>query len=418
MPPRNGTDLIPARHEKNILEARRVFKDASQRKGIDWPEAIWDRWLLFEYQFGSIEDIEKATSAVKDFKRREDERRSKAWQAHAAAYSASVGTNGAATDTVAVESAQAPTTDDATQPPVLCEDGMDVDAMAVVSPERQLKRKRSEDEQIILSPSPKKAKHEGVVLRETGPTFPAIPPPTNEAATLKRDRERTTVLVSHLPQVATQDDVRKLFKDCGDIREIVIKKLPNELVATVEFMERESIPAALTRDKKRIHGNEVSVNVGWQSTLYVTNFREGMDDSEMRSLFEKYGTILDVRWPSKRIKTTRRFCYVQFTTSAAARDALYLDGFEVEPGLKLSVLVSDPTRKKERTDTGARELRVTGVVKTVTKADLEKLFVPYGPLKDIRMVPALGNNQTAFVEYESEVCFLHLRPVTCIALMI
>lgn len=28
----------------------------------------------------------------------------------------------------------------------------------------------------------------------------------------------------------------------------------------------------------------------------------------------QYGTIFDVRWPSKKFKATRRFCYVQFTS--------------------------------------------------------------------------------------------------------
>jgi squamous cell carcinoma antigen recognized by T-cells 3 len=76
----------------------------------------------------------------------------------------------------------------------------------------------------------------------------------------------------------------------------------------------------------------------------------------------------------------------------------------MEPGMKISVLISDPTRTKERSDAGARELRITGVVKSVTKTDLEKLFSPHGPLKDVRLLPALGNNQTAFVEFETEVC--------------
>ncbi|KAG8815201.1 Splicing factor [Serendipita sp. 400] len=167
-------------------------------------------------------------------------------------------------------------------------------------------------------------------------------------------------------------------------------------------MDKDSIPAALTRDKKRIHGAEITVVVGWRSTLYVTNFREGMVDSEMRALFDEFGTILDVRWPSKRIKTTRRFCYVQYTTSEAAQAALRLHGHETEPDMKMTVLISDPTRKKERTDAAARELRVTGVVKSVTKAELENLFSPYGTLKDVRLIPAMNNNQTAFIEYEAE----------------
>jgi len=28
----------------------------------------------------------------------------------------------------------------------------------------------------------------------------------------------------------------------------------------------------------------------------------------------QFGTILDVRWPSKRIKSARRFCYIQYTS--------------------------------------------------------------------------------------------------------
>lgn len=52
-------------------------------------------------------------------------------------------------------------------------------------------------------------------------------------------------------------------------------------------MERESVPAALTKDKKRIHDEEVAVHLAWQSTLYVTNFPESTDDEFIRTLFGK-----------------------------------------------------------------------------------------------------------------------------------
>ena len=103
------------------------------------------------------------------------------------------------------------------------------------------------------------------------------------------------------------------------------------------FLIQISIPAALTKDKKRVHGQEVAVHLAWQSTLYVTNFPESADDAFIRNMFEKvsniqrlqvcrcallsnictslqYGVIFDVRWPSKKFKSTRRFCYVQYTT--------------------------------------------------------------------------------------------------------
>ena len=48
----------------------------------------------------------------------------------------------------------------------------------------------------------------------------------------------------------------------------------------------------------------------------------------------------------------------------------------MEEGHKLSVLISNPERKKERTDSDAndREVYVAGLSKLVTKEDLENLF--------------------------------------------
>ncbi|KAG9056261.1 Splicing factor [Serendipita sp. 407] len=392
--------------ENKVVEARRVFKDASQRKGLDWPEAIWEKWLTFEYQFGSLDDIDRAIAATKEFKVKEEARRKKAWEdSYANAQVPSFLATNAAN---AVTQLPGPDTGSLSQVEDV-DDNMQVTPSEPVSHDRPAKRKRSDEGAPEDSPVAKKTRVNEPPSSPPPPVFEAKqaekePDSVNNKSEspLKRDREGSTVLVSALPKEATEDDVRKLFKDCGGIREIQLKSLPNELVASVEFMDKDSIPAALTRDKKRIRGAEITVVVGWRSTLYVTNFREGMVDSEMRALFDEFGTILDVRWPSKRIKTTRRFCYVQYTTSEAAQAALRLHGHETEPDMKMTVLISDPTRKKERTDAAARELRVTGVVKSVTKAELENLFSPYGTLKDVRLIPAMNNNQTAFIEYEAE----------------
>ena len=49
---------------------------------------------------------------------------------------------------------------------------------------------------------------------------------------------------------------------------------------------------------------------------------------------------------------------------------------ELAPGLPLSVFISNPERRKERTDTGAdeREIYVAGISKFVTKEELADLF--------------------------------------------
>ena len=52
------------------------------------------------------------------------------------------------------------------------------------------------------------------------------------------------------------------------------------------------MPAALTKDKKRIRGQEIAVHLAWRSTLYITNFPEDADDTFIRTLFGKVSTDL------------------------------------------------------------------------------------------------------------------------------
>lgn len=53
-----------------------------------------------------------------------------------------------------------------------------------------------------------------------------------------------------------------------------------------------------------------------------------------------------------------------------------MHGQDLEPDMPLTVLISDPERKKDRTDSDAndREIYVAGLSRFVTKEDLEKLF--------------------------------------------
>ena len=60
----------------------------------------------------------------------------------------------------------------------------------------------------------------------------------------------------------------------------------------------------------------------------------------------------------------------------SAEAALELNGTEMDDGHKMSVYISNPERKKERTDSDAndREVYVAGLSKLVTKEDLENVF--------------------------------------------
>ncbi|KAI8978842.1 RNA-binding protein Prp24 [Trametes punicea] len=367
------TDVLIKQHM--FEDARKVFRDIAM-KNLDWPEAIWEAWITFEQLYGTVEEIEDALDRIERAQTQVNNRRAKeAEKAQIAAAQLIAETQAA---TVPVTDAPVPM-----QESVLEATPMDVDTGAVA--ETGTKRK-AEDQG--TPESSKKARVEEQPIK------------------LKRDRENCTVFVAELPAGVQEDELAALFKDCGTIREIKITQLPNSLVATVEFMERDSVPAALTKDKKRIRGQEIAVHLAWRSTLYVTNFPEDADDTFIRTLFGKYGEIFDVRWPSKKFKSTRRFCYVQYTSPASAEAALELNGADMGEGRKLAVYISNPERRKERTDSDAneREVYVAGLSKLVTKEDLENLFKTYGTVKDVRMiVDDKGRFKGfAFVEFEDE----------------
>ncbi|EPQ51022.1 hypothetical protein GLOTRDRAFT_66218 [Gloeophyllum trabeum ATCC 11539] len=360
-------------------QARAVYVDVST-KNVDWPEAIWQAWLSFEHLYGSVDEIERCMDKVERAQGQVNARRAR--EAEKASYQAyQMATEQQATSVPVAEVPPPQAGDNAAAP--AAGEAMDVDVPTSV--DGGSKRKADE------SPAPEGSKR---------PRMESRPP------TLKRDRENCTVFVTELPPETTEAELRAMFKDCGDIREIKVTNLPDAVVATVEFSERESVPAALTKDKKRIREQEIAVNMAWQSTLYVTNFPEKADDAFIRDIFGKYGQIFETRWPSKKFKNTRRFVYVQYISPSSAKEALLLHGIELEPGLPLNVYISNPERKKERTDADAdaREVYVAGLSKFTTKEDLEKIFRTYGPVKDIRMAQDESGRPKgfAFVEYELE----------------
>ncbi|KAI5116436.1 hypothetical protein M0805_006250 [Coniferiporia weirii] len=354
-------------------EARAIYKSIAP-KNVDWPEMIFDAWVAFEHLHGTLEELQECLNRVELAQTQVNSRRAK--EAQRAAYQ--VSQTVASSNLVAEETVTMPLSTP------------EVSAVTVEKDDRPVPgnlKKRKADEHETGSDTSKKMK-------------------TENAAPPKRDRENATVFVAQLPTSVTEQDLDMMFRDCGAIREIKITEMSDFHVATVEFSEKESVPAGLTKDKKRIDGQEISVHLAWQSTLYVTNFPEKADDAYIRQLFGQYGVIFDVRWPSKKYKMTRRFCYIQFTSPDAAQSALSLHRKELEPGLPLNVFISNPERKKERTDAGAndREVYVAGLSKFSTRDDLEKLFRAYGSVKEVRMsMNEAGRSKGfAFVEFEDE----------------
>ncbi|KAI9833622.1 MAG: hypothetical protein M1819_003575 [Sarea resinae] len=232
--------------------------------------------------------------------------------------------------------------------------------------------------------------------------------PASAASPVKRDRENTTAIVRNLPGDATELRVRQFFRDCGTIHSL--KLIPedngNSATATIEFESKEDVLAAQTRDMKVFHGSSIEVQIGTGSTIFVTNFPPTADEAYIRELFQEYGEIIDVRFPSLKYNTHRRFCYVQFKSSSQAHAATQLHGKSLGDKQKLVVRVSDPSHKQSRTGPvyEGRELFLSNLDWDVTEDEISQIFSKFGTVEKVRLPRNISGKSKgmAFVVFSSK----------------
>lgn len=123
----------------------------------------------------------------------------------------------------------------------------------------------------------------------------------------------------------------------------------------------------------------------------------------------QYGDILDVRFPSLKYNTHRRFCYVQFQDSGAAYRALEVNGTKVDGSeLSLVVKISDPARKQERHGPmyEGREIHVSNIDWKASENDIRELFARFGGVETVRLPRKVdgGSKGFGYVIFSTKVC--------------
>ena len=230
---------------------------------------------------------------------------------------------------------------------------------------------------------------------------PLNDPSSSATAQLKRDREHTTIVVRHLPGNTTEQQIRHYFHDCGEIKAVSVLEndANDETTATVEFESPEDVLTAQTKTMKTFGDNVIEVQIGTGTTLFVTNYPSTADETYMRSLFKPYGDVVEVRFPSLKANTHRRFCYIQYISPhQAAAGSAALHNRALEHGLKLVALLSDPTKQQARqgaTDEG-REIYIGNFNWSANEADLRQLLESHDCSKhlDIARIPRRANGQS------------------------
>ncbi|UZJ54774.1 hypothetical protein CBS101457_004094 [Exobasidium rhododendri] len=339
--------------ERGIYKkARSLLKQALGKREIpsDKKVTVAEELLHFEHVHGGMSDIDWTLQKL-------DSERERVWTEYYTNYNV---------ETAAVQQQQ----QEQQQQAITFEAAPEIDMVdGAVTGEKR----RAEDEGSRQSASNSSNLHHAEKRGKETASKPAV-----------RDRENSSVMVDSLPLDTTQDDILNIFKGCGEIREIVGPRVIDQASASalVEFTSRESIPAARSRQHKVVRDCRITIHLGWECTLYITNFAPEYDsDEKMRQLFHRFGKIFDVRWPSKKFANSRRFCYVQYCQAEAAQSALEMHGMEMTNGesgemIHMQVLVSNPHRKLTRSDAQSsdRELFVTGLPKHVEEEELRALF--------------------------------------------
>ena len=121
----------------------------------------------------------------------------------------------------------------------------------------------------------------------------------------------------------------------------------------------------------------------------------------------QYGEIVDIRFPSLKFNTHRRFCYVQFKLSSDAKSATELDGEDLGDNLKLLAKLSDPGQKKPREGAmyEGRELYLVNLDQNTTRADIKQAFRKYGHIENVRILTKVDGTSKGigYVIFRSKV---------------
>jgi squamous cell carcinoma antigen recognized by T-cells 3 len=357
--------------------ATSVLLDAVRRPKLDWPERICEIFLQHCEDHENVEELQDAVVVIRKARKGIAKRR----------------------ETEALEAAE------------LAQPNGDVtmaDAAAVPNGKRKREIEGAD------SNATKKTKQEDPM---SGPTDQTLDP----SSLLKRDRENTTVIVKKLPANTTETKVRQYFRDCGTINSLnlLVEKDGHSSTATIEFESKEDVLSAQTRDMKTFDGESIEVQIGSGSTVWVSNYPPTADEAYIRNLFkdvsslipsckfpandEQCGEIIDIRFPSLKYNTHRRFCYVQFKTAVGAEAATKLSGKSLGEKETLIARISAPNRKQGRSGPiyEEREIFISNLAFTAKEEDLRTVFGEFGTIEQIRVPKRIDGKMKgiAFIVY-------------------
>lgn len=350
-----------------------VLLRAVTRRTIDWPEKVLEVYLQHCNDYEPPASVRRATDRVHKVQKEVKKRRERETEEKAAAYASYYATQEAQEETVEAKSPSAS------------------------------KRKRESAAETEADDENASKRQKSDVINGTEPHQASTTAPP------KRDRENSTVIVTNLPGDVTQVKLRQYFKDYGHINHItaLVKEKDNaSATALIEFSSPEEAESALLRNGKYFGQSQLSVESGHDLTVYIANYPPAADQNYIRELFKDCGEILSIRWPSLKVNTHRRFCYISFRDREASAKAVKKEGTVLDDRYKLLAKYSDPSHKKAREGALAegREVHISGIDGGATEDEIKEVFSKYGKVTRVNLPLTLAgrNKGFAFLDFSTK----------------
>lgn len=187
---------------------------------------------------------------------------------------------------------------------------------------------------------------------------------TTDDGILKRtEREFTTALVTNLPKNTNVKSINNFFQICGEIKDT--KFIKSCQLAKVQLSNREELLSALTMNFKHfnnnVQSNIINVKPYENSSLWVTNYPPEYNYIDLKKLFENAigkDTIFEVRLPSLKFNSNKRFAYIDIISYEHCISAIKLlnetdvENYKIVVRLNKSHIASESTKDNAEKSSG------------------------------------------------------------------
>lgn len=183
-------------------------------------------------------------------------------------------------------------------------------------------------------------------------------------------KDEITIFISNLDYTITEEQLEAILKDKGDlqIKEIRLVKKPNGTnkgYAYIELTDTEQVQKALKMDRTPLsgrpmyisscHGNKEQRKHGFRyseelekNKLFIKGLPFDANSDELKTLFQPYGEIKDIRIVTYRSGKAKGLAFVEyFEESSASAAILKMDNTEVRSHT-ISVALSAPPPRKNK----------------------------------------------------------------------